>query len=241
MTDQFSYSESGAPIIRYESQQHGFKVVDSDEMAIEAINQHIEQYIGSPETVFHELISELVHIDVHVVNPTPERDYFTLITSGMSDLPMTNPEKYENAHYAEMVICLPPTWDLSTEGLKDESNYWPIRWLKTLARFPHEYKTWLHYLHTVPNGDPAMPYSENTELCCALLLWPILFDDGFKKLNIRENKTINFIAFVPLYQEEVDFKLKYGFNLFLDQLDATDITITELLDIDRENIFKENS
>lgn len=238
MTDQLNYSESGASIIHHESQQHNSKVANSDEMAIEAISQHIEQYVGSPETVFHELISDLVHIDVHVVNPTPDRDYFTLVTSGMSDLSMTTPERYEKARYAEMVICLPSTWDLSTEGLKDESNYWPIRWLKTLARFPHDYKTWLYPSHTVPNGEPPRPYAENTELCCALLLWPILFDDDFKELNIREDKTINFLTFVPIYQEELDVNLKYGFNLFVDQLDAAEIT--ELLDINRENICKDN-
>jgi hypothetical protein len=241
MTTEPIYSESGSPIVQHEPQQQSFKVADSDEISHNAISQHIEQYVGSSSWVFHELISDLVHIDIHIVNPTPERNYFTLITSGMSDLPMTTPKRYENARYTEMVICLPPTWLLDKESLKDESNYWPIRWLKILARFPHEYKTWLHALHTVPNGDPAMPYAENTELCCALLSWPILFGDGFKKLKAKENKTINFLAFVPLYQEEVDFKLKYGFNRFLDQLDATDVTLTELLDIHRENICKKNS
>lgn len=37
--------------------------------------------------VWHELVSDLVHLDVHVAEPTPARPYYTVVTSGMSDRP----------------------------------------------------------------------------------------------------------------------------------------------------------
>ena len=38
-----------------------------------------------------------------------------------------------------------------------------------LARLPHEFQTLLWQGHTVPNGDPALPYARNTKLCGALV------------------------------------------------------------------------
>jgi hypothetical protein len=59
--------------------------------------------------LFHELLSDLVHVDIHIVEPTAARNYYTLVTSGMSDRPMAAPEECRECRYAELVISLPPT------------------------------------------------------------------------------------------------------------------------------------
>ena len=69
--------------------------------------------------VFHELISDQVHIDLHWVKPTAERPFHTLVTSGMSNLPMTTPPGAEEVRYAELSICLPADWKLSEEDFKE--------------------------------------------------------------------------------------------------------------------------
>ena len=38
-------------------------------------------------------------------------------------------------------------------------RFWPIQMLKFLARFPHEYKTWLGWGHTIPNKISSMCFS----------------------------------------------------------------------------------
>ena len=50
------------------------------------------------------------------------------------------PPHTDVSEYAEMVLCLPPTWKVSDEESTsdDEENYWPIHWMKMLARLPHE-------------------------------------------------------------------------------------------------------
>ena len=58
---------------------------------IEAIVAHISKHVGEPDLVFHQLVSEYVHVDIHIVHPTDERPWFTLVTSGMSERPMTTP------------------------------------------------------------------------------------------------------------------------------------------------------
>ncbi len=227
-------SESGAPIFHHKARERGFELAHGDEETIEKIGAHIETHVGRIASVYHELMSDLVHIDVYMIEPTEERNFFTLVTSGMSDKPMAAPEGYEDCGHTELVICLPPHWSMTQEAFQDDANYWPIRWLKLLARLPHEYKTWLYASHTVPNGDPALPFAPNTKLCCALLLRPTLFDDAFKTLELSAEKRIEFLSVVPLYRGEMELKLDEGLDALLELLD--DAGVTELLDIKRENV-----
>ncbi|AJS59305.1 hypothetical protein UB51_13440 [Paenibacillus sp. IHBB 10380] len=44
------------------------------------ISKHVEKYIGEIDGVFHEIISDLVHIDILIVKPTKKRNYYTLVT-----------------------------------------------------------------------------------------------------------------------------------------------------------------
>ena len=37
--------------------------------SMDTIANHIARWVGSPENVYHELVSDKVHIDVHIVAP----------------------------------------------------------------------------------------------------------------------------------------------------------------------------
>src|SRR5574340_175752 len=71
-------SPSGSPIFRYEKRTKPFEVAVAPP-DIEEIENHIEKYFGKIESVFHELVSDLVHIDVFYIKPTPDRNFITLI------------------------------------------------------------------------------------------------------------------------------------------------------------------
>ena len=210
-------SKSGAPIHRHAPRKIPFDVAIGDGEKIELISDHIEKHLGPIDNVWHELISDLVHVDVYVVNPTPARNFYTLVTSGLSEAPMSTPEGAEELAWAELCICLPPTWPLTQEDFKNESNYWPLRWLKILARFPHEYDTWISYGHTIPNGDPPEPYAPGTKLCCQLLVPPLLLPKDFLRLSVTPEKTIHFWQLLPLHADEVQFKLDHGLDALMDK------------------------
>jgi hypothetical protein len=237
-------SESGSPIYRYEMHDRSlqdFVPPDQDEEALSRIDQHLERYLdyGDNGWVFHELISDIVHVDVHIIPPTDSRNYFVLVTSGMSDRPMNTPPEAKHLSYAELLMCLPPSWPLAIQRadlLSDEEKYWPIRTLKFLARFPHEYNTWFGPGHTIPNGDPPAPLAENTKLCCVLLVRPILFGEDFAQLEVNDDKTVSFLSLIPIYKEEMDFKLKRGTSALLERFRENGIT--ELLDLERKNVCK---
>ncbi len=228
-------SKSGAPIYRYdESDRNEFEIAFGGP-SIEEISEHIEKHIGKIHMVFHEIISDKVHIDIHWVKPTKEKPFHTLITSGMSDRPMTTPEDVEGYDYAELSICLPENWKISDEDFKEEANYWPIRWLKYLSRFPHEYSTWLGYGHTIPNGNPPEPFTSETALNTMVLLPTIVFNEEFHQLKLK-NKHIYFYSLIPLYQEEVNLKLNKGVEALFDGFDKFEVS--DILDLNRPNTAK---
>lgn len=207
-----------------------------DEANMEAITQHLEKYIGKIDFVYHEIISPLVHIDIHVIYPTAERNFFTLVTSGMSDRPMKIPDaRLKGWEYGEVMICLPATWKMDEESFKDEKYYWPIRMMKFIARFPHEYNSWISYGHTIPNGNPPAPVADGVGFCGVLLEVPITMqDEEFHVLKINDNKHIRFYALLPLFEEEMNFKLEEGSEALLELFEKH--RIFELIDVKRPNV-----
>lgn len=206
------------------------------EMCLEEISAHIAQHLGPVETVFHELVSDAVHIDVHIVLPTPESACVRLVTSGMSDLPMTVPENLGAPRHAELMMTLPPDWKLDQASFDSEEWFWPIRLLKSLARLPHKYATWLGVGHTMPNGDPAAAYAPNTRLCGAVIVPPLSSPDAFDTLEIDESKVISFYSVLPIYQAEMELKLRKGADALFDRLAAKHIT--DFVDINRPDVAK---
>jgi len=228
-------SLSGDPIFRYSDGEKEWESPKGEE-SLEEISDHIEKHIGNIEMVYHEIVSDTVHIDVHHVAPTKERPFHTLITSGMSDLPMVVPTEYEAPKHLELMATLPEHWKVDQESFQNEEWYWPVRQLKIFARFPHKHDTWLGFGHTMPNGDPAEPYAPNTRLNGAILLPSILVPEEFWVLNIGNNKKINFLSIVPLYEEEMNLKLRKGSDELLDKFGKYEIT--DLVDINRKNVAK---
>jgi hypothetical protein len=229
-------SASGAPIYRHDPDTARSSPVRASSQSSEMISQHIELHFGTAFSVFHELVSDLVHIDVNIVQPTSTRPHYTLVTSGMSDRPMQAPKESKQFRRAELMLCLPAAWLMDEGAFKDERNYWPIRCLKGLARLPHQYRTWLWESHTVPNGDPAKPYSMSTKLCCALLSRPQLVPEAFHNLEAGPGKIVHFFAVIPIYREEMELKLSKGVEALNERLQEAGVS--ELLDPNRVNVCK---
>lgn len=228
-------SLSGQPIYHYDESPPGLEAIQG-EMCLEEISAHIQAHLGPIESVFHEIVSDLVHIDVHWVPPNEANPFHRLVTSGMSDLPMQVPTELDGLKHLELMVTLPPDWRVEQEAFQDEAWYWPVRLLKTLARFPHKYRTWLGWGHSMPNGDPAEPYAANTGLCGAILLPAVTAPEEFAALDIDSEKRIHFLAVVPLYREEMELKLRKGSDALLEKFGAHDIS--DAIDPARKNVAK---
>ena len=168
--------------------------------------------------MFHELVSPDIHVDICVVPPSDERDYYTLVTMGMGAHRMNVPE--ELAEYklerAELAIALPPDWKLDEESLKDERWYWPIGLLKVLARLPISNDTWLGFGHTM---DKQSPFAEDTELCAALLVGPqdVVWNGG-EVCTLPSGEEVNFYQVIPLYRNEMEYKMEHDADALLKKM-----------------------
>ena len=198
------------------------EVYSEEEM--EAIEGHIQQYFGNFETVLHELSSPDIHVDICVVPPSEEHDYYTLVTMGMGAHRMNVPE--ELAEYklerAELAIALPKDWKLKYEDMKNERWYWPIRLLKDLARLPIASDTWLGFGHTL---DQQEDFAENTKLCAAILTGPQGTEDGSEVCILPSGEEVNFYQVIPLYRDELEYKLAHDADALLDKMNGISFVV----------------
>ena len=206
-----------------EDEENGVPEVYTEE-EMEAVEGHIQQYFGKVENVFHELVSPDIHVDICMVPPTEERDYYTLVTMGMGAHRMNVPK--ELAEYklerAELAIALPADWKLDQESMKDEKWYWPIRLLKSLARLPIASDTWLGFGHTMDNQED---FAENTKLCAAILTGPQGTQDGSEVCPLPGGEEINFYQVIPLYRDELEYKLAHDADALLDKMNGISFVV----------------
>ena len=198
----------------------------------DALEQHIEEHFGSFTNVFHEIASPDIHVDIIVIEPTPERDYYTLLTMGMGARKMNIPAELEEYHLerAEIMVCLPPDWKL--DDLSDEKWYWPLRWLKILARLPGENNTWLGWGHTIPNGAPL---ADNTHLSALMLIYPGAFGEDSFGCELPTGGDVNFYQMIPIHKEELEYKLKNNAEALLNLMNDEDL---DYIKIDRKTVVK---
>jgi hypothetical protein len=200
---------------------------------MKAIESHIISHFGKFNDVFHEIVSPDIHVDICKIEPTRKRPYYTLVTMGMGAHKMNVPEKFASLGIdrAELVITLPPDWNLSQEAMSDENNYWPLRWLKVMARLPIEHETWLGWGHTVPNGEPL---AENTLLSDILVTMPYGFGEKSLTCKLPNKELVRFYQLVPLYENERNFKIENG-SEELESAFPEDFDM--VVDINRKNLF----
>lgn len=194
---------------------------------MDAVEDHISSHFGDYPNVFHELVSPDIHVDICLIEPTPERDYYTLVTCGMGAHSMGIPEDApkEELSRAELLICLPPDWEIQND---DEKWYWPIRCLKMLARLPGRENTWLGFGHTVSYGKVL---EEHTPFSGIILLDPQDAEDGAAFCQLPNGERVNFYQVIPLFSEELTYKLEHNAEALIDKMEDVD----HVVDIDRTN------
>lgn len=112
------------------------------ERHLECLENHIESHFGPYESVFHELVSP----DTMWTLPSSRRQRLITATRWLpwewARIGCGCPKAVKKAKLdrAELVICLPPDWNMQSD---EETDYWPLRWLKIMARLPGNEKSWL--------------------------------------------------------------------------------------------------
>jgi predicted Zn finger-like uncharacterized protein len=220
---------------------------------MDQIAHHIERTIGVSPMIFHEIVSEGIKLDLFIVPPTGQppseehplgTSHFTVITAGLSARPQAVPEEArpDISPLQELMIALPGDWPgMNPDGtfdknvINDDKHWWPFAFLKMVVRMPAEYETFLAPGVTIPNGEEAAPFADNTKLGCMIAFPPIL-SPAAAQLQIDDQTRIDFYALWPIYAEEMQLKLDKGLEPLLKKM--MDAEISELIQIDRANLCK---
>ena len=179
------------------------------------------------------MVSSDIHLDVALIPPTADRDYYTLCTIGAGAYRMEIEREirteYHLSEYAEYVLYLPSDWKLDNESINDESCYWPIRLLKDTARLPLWTESWLTMGHTVGSED-GQPYSDEYPYNNVILTHPAPFvATRESRCNLKSGKTIIFHHVFPITKEELEFKNENGTAALLERIFPKDCDEMEII------------
>jgi hypothetical protein len=154
----------------------------------------------------------------------------------MSDLPMTLPDSInsqDDLKFAELFMLLPDSWNpggefaISTD--MPYEDFWPIQMIKYLARFPHEYQTWLGWGHTIPNGENYEPILEGSEMSGMALL-----ELDFSPLETEKREKIHLYMVMPVTRAEMEYKLEHGMSALDEKFSAHDLPL--VVDMYRQSV-----
>lgn len=208
-----------------------------DPERIQALTQHFARWVGPVAQVCHEVRSELVHVDVHVIGPhapraSPPREVarpecLTLFTTGMSERRMRGPCEHIE-HRAELVFSLPPDWRVDPRSWHDERHFWPIRDLQNLARYPHRRRTCLDYGHSIADGKRPRRLARGLPFCAYAFFPSLTLPLEVHQAIGPDGEPVHVLALYPLYLDELELKLRLGADALFDRL--MDAGVTDVFD-----------
>jgi hypothetical protein len=208
-------TKDGSTILEYDqSKSDRDKIgvqVELDEKLHDTRENIFDELFGECESVSHEVLPMLPHIDVFIYKPGYQgREFYTLVSSGMSDMAMTLPSGISDEYQrAEIVMYV--------NEPKDEY----INLIRHYARYPHKYKTYFGHGHTIPNGQPAEPFFSKSSLDTIIFIPTILTPDKNFTGLIKEKSrlSVQLLHLTPITTQESEFKLESGTNDLYDLFD----------------------
>ena len=170
----------------------------------------------------------LLMLDLELKTPVT-----VLLTNGLSDYKMAVPEKMEGFEYNELFFCLPSYWEW--EDRSNPSMSWVFDWIQKLAKYVVEKETWFGHGHTLPTNKDMDPLSPTMKQNHLILLNPILLQEELSEIKVGD-KTVHFLAIVPIFPDEMDYKQGKGTFKFIQKLQSKGVN--EKLDDFRATVLQ---
>ena len=194
------------------------------------IIEYMEQYLGDFDEQIEEIIpGSKVWIDINIIKPTKERNYITLVTTGVSEYPMARVNgEYK---YGELIMKLPPNWKLDKASWSNEKYYWPIKMMRFLGHSAHLSDGYIDETLILPYGtedEQPASFADNTLLSSLMVcksedIPPYVFEDGAK---------IDYFTLVPITKEEEKLVKELGSSKVMHMLKSKDV-----VDLKREYLI----
>lgn len=156
-----------------------------------------------------------------------------IVTDGLSNYKMPVHEKEKGREYNELFFCLPSYWDLKDT---DNTNMnWVFHWIQRLTKYVVDKESWFGHGHTMPCGTEMQSLSNTMKQNHLILLNPMLLEMELQPVMI-DGKEVHFLAIVPIFSDEMDYKQGKGTVKFLRKL--INKGVTEKLDDYRATVLR---
>jgi hypothetical protein len=192
-------------------------------------------HFGEPQCVLHEVHGMQPHIDVYACAPSEAlgRDYYTFVTSGMSDLPMnlTDIPRKQRAGLGRAELL---TYVSEADWQAWHLGNFPHGWLRWLAEAVHEWETYFAPTHTVPNGgDPPAPLLPGSLMTTAFFLEAIHEPEEVRHGLRLGDEPVNLLWMALITNAECDYKLQNGAEALIELLEEH--SLPQCVDMSRQS------
>lgn len=164
-------------------------------------------------------------IDVEIYRPGHAgREFYTLITSGMSDRAMNVPDDVgRDGRRAEIALYV----DMPGPSF--------IEMVRTVAKLPFTHSSWVGHGHSIPNGMPPSPLFPGSQLCALLILMSNVAPerDAYHVVEIAGDP-LHILWPVPITESELALKLERGTEALLEVFNEKQLSF--VLDIGRTSL-----
>ncbi len=138
-----------------------------------------------------------------------------LMTDGLRNYRMPVPEKEAGREYCELYFYLPSYWDI--KDVSNPGSNWVFLWIRKLAKHLLEKQTWFGHGHTLFCGKDTNELSPTMKQNHFFIVNPIDLESELEPVS-DQGHTVYFLAIVPIFADEMDFKQGKGTLKFIRKL-----------------------
>lgn len=190
---------------------HEPRVSKGDPVLLEALERHVERGVGPISGVIPDSDSRWVNVGLFLVPCGPNRPVTVVCTGGMSERPLTlfTGERV----WTELFVVLPASWPTTTPNLGRPEHFWPLSFLRWIARFPHQTGRGFRAresLGPIPHAPPRATVFDAALLLEQPLLPPLAM----------VGREVQFLAVCPIHLDELEWIRAEGSQVLLDAFAA---------------------
>lgn len=187
---------------------------------MQTVEDHIIKHFGSISRIIPVEESENLDLRIFVIEPTKERDFYTLITCGMGAYKMELPDDFKDTDLdrMELLTYLSPDWNMDLAlskptglitgetvtpifgSMYDEWNY-PVKVLKNLAQAPVNNDSYFVMGNIIDDEEPLSPSTNDTG---GILISPAYVSEEGCVCTLPDGDKVKFLQVMPIQTFEID-------------------------------------
>lgn len=187
---------------------------------LQTVEDHIIEHFGSISRTIPVKESENLNLCIYVIEPTKEKDFYTIVTCGMGAYKMELPDDFKDTDIdrIELLMYLSPAWNMDlalskptgliTGGtvtpifgsMYDEWNY-PVKILKNLAQAPVNNDSYFVMGNIMDDGEPLSPSTNDTG---GILISPAYISEEGCVCTLPDGEKVRFLQVMPIQTYEID-------------------------------------